>query len=78
MDIVSMVGAHADGPGPWFPLVWIAVVIVFWTGVFLIARRFWWSRPIASQTCCPPRMSSSLRPPRRARRAASSARANSR
>ena len=36
MDIVSMVGAHADGPGPWFPLVWIGVMIVFWTGVFLI------------------------------------------
>ena len=42
MDIVSMVGAHADGPGPWFPLVWIGVMIVFWTGVFLVARRFWW------------------------------------
>jgi putative membrane protein len=42
MDIVSMVSAHADGPGPWFPLVWIGVMIVFWTGVFLIARRFWW------------------------------------
>jgi putative membrane protein len=42
VDIVSMVGAHADGPGPWFPLVWIAVVIVFWAGVFLVARRFWW------------------------------------
>jgi putative membrane protein len=42
MDIVSMVSAHADGPGPWFPLVWIGVMIVFWTGVFLVARRFWW------------------------------------
>ena len=31
MDLLSMVGAHADGPGPWFPLVWIGVMIVFWT-----------------------------------------------
>ena len=42
MDVLSMVGAHADGPGPWFPLVWIGVMIVFWTGVFLLVRHFWW------------------------------------
>ena len=42
MDLLSMVSAHADGHWPWFPLVWIGVVILFWTGVFLIARRFWW------------------------------------
>lgn len=42
MDILSMVGAHADGPGPWFPLVWIGVMVVFWTGVILVARPVWW------------------------------------
>ena len=42
MDITSLVAAHADGPGHWFPLVWIGVMIVFWTAVVLIARRFWW------------------------------------